>query len=465
MLNKRHASVALLSLLIPFMGVAVAEADRVDATATLPDAKPGECYAKAIVPAKFEVRPEKVLVKPEYETVEIIPATYDIQDKQVLVKEAAKKLVAVPAVYKGENETIEVSPARNEWVTRLGKRGIPASPALLAAAKTNGIDIDNAEVGQCFAEYYVPAKFETKEKEVLVKEEAEDIKVSLAQFDKVDEVITIKEPSRKKVLIKAEYETVEEKIEIEPAKAVWKKGSGPVSRIDNSTGDIMCLVKVPAKYKVVKKTVLKTPAKIESVEIPAVTKAIAVNKLVSDATADKVKVPAVYKKVAITSKIDDAKFIWRGAKVGGDGVATGNQICLKGVPAQKKVIKKLVVEKPATVKEVAIPAVYKTIKVKKVATEAEERRTKIPAVYHTIEKRVRISKERLEWRRILCQTNMNTNVNKRIQQALKDAGVYKGPVDGSIGGGTLKAVEKYQREKGLPTGGITIQVLESLGVM
>ena len=138
---------------------------------------------------------------------------------------------------------------------------------------------------------------------------------------------------------------------------------------------------------------------------------------------------------------------------------------MKGVAAKKKVVKKLVVDTPATVKEIAIPAVYKTIKVKKVATEAEERRTKIAAVYNTVDKRVRISKERLEWRRILCQTNMNADVNKRIQQALKDAGVYNGPVDGSIGGGTLKAVEKYQREKGLPTGGLTIQVLEKLGVM
>ena len=102
---------------------------------------------------------------------------------------------------------------------------------------------------------------------------------------------------------------------------------------------------------------------------------------------------------------------------------------------------------------------------KKVATEAEERRTKVPAVYKTVEKRVKISKERLEWRRILCQTNMNADVNKRIQQALKDVGVYNGPIDGSIGGGTLKAVEKYQREKGLPTGGLTIEVLENLGVM
>ncbi len=462
MLNKRHASVALLSLLIPVMGIAE---DRIDATATLPDAKPGECYAKVIVPAKFEVKPEKVLVKPESETVEIIPATYDVSEKKVLIKEAAKKLVAVPAVYKTETKEVEISPARNEWVTHLGRRGIPASPALLAAAKTNGIDLENTSVGQCFAEYYIPAKFESKEKEVLVKEEAEEIKVAPAQFDKVDTVETVKEASKKKVLVKAEYEIIEEKVEIEPAKAVWKKGSGPISRIDNSTGDIMCLVQVPAKYKTIKKTVLKTPSKIDSVEIPAVTKAFSVSKLVSDATSDKVKIPAIYKKVSITTKVEDAKFIWRGAKVGGPGKATGNQICLKAIPAQKKILTKKVVDVPATIKEEIIPAEYKTIKVRKVATEAEERRTKIPAVYKTIEKRVKVSKERLEWRRILCQTNMNADINKRIQQALKDAGVYNGPIDGSIGAGTLKAVEKYQRGKNLPIGGLTIQVLESLGVM
>jgi len=69
--------------------------------------------------------------------------------------------------------------------------------------------------------------------------------------------VVVKQSSKKKVYNPAEYETIEEKIEIEPAKAVWKKGEGPIQKIDYSTGDIMCLVQVPAVYKTVSKKVLK----------------------------------------------------------------------------------------------------------------------------------------------------------------------------------------------------------------
>ena len=60
---------------------------------------------------------------------------------------------------------------------------------------------------------------------------------------------------------------------------------------------------------------------------------------------------------------------------------------------------------------------------------------------------------------------MNADVNKRIQQALKDAGVYEGTVDGNFGKGSMKAVERFQKENGMATGGLTIDVLEKLGVM
>lgn len=467
MLIKHYASIAVLALMIP-VSVAMAEgenAKRIDATDTLPNAKPGECFAKVIVPAKYEIKTEQVLVKPESEKIEVTPATFDAAEKEVLVKEGFTKLKAVPTKFRTETEEIEVAPASTAWVTSLDKKSIPASPALLASAKANGVDIDNAKPGDCYREYFIPATYETIEKEVLVKEESEDIKISEAKFEKAAENVVVKEASKKKVLKPAEYEVVEEKIEIEPAKAVWKKGDGPITKIDNSTGEIMCLVQVPAKYKTVKKTVLKTPPVIDVVEVPEESKEVPVDKLVSDAAVDKVKVPAEYKKVKITKKVSDAKFLWRKVGEQGEGKYTGNQICLKEIPAKHVKIKKLVVDSAATVEEEKVPPVKKVVKVEKVATEAQEVRTKIPAEYKTVEKRIKVADERLEWQRVLCKTNMGPNINKRIQQALKDAGVYNGPIDGAIGKGTMKAVERFQKENNLPTGGLTIQVLEKLGVM
>jgi len=469
MFNKSFASAAVLALLLPASQVMAAaheekKESRVDATNTLPDAKPGECFAKVIVPAEYDTKLEEVMVKPESEKVEIKPATFDTSEKSIVAKEGYTKLKVIPAKFREEVEKVEISKAGTSWVTGL-KKGIPASPALLAGAKTSGIDITSASVGACYREYYVAAKYEKTEKDILVKEESEEIKVAAAQFEEAEETVVVTQASKKKVYKAPEYEVVEEKIEIEPAKAVWKKGDGPISKIDNSTGEIMCLVQVPAKYKVIKKTVLKTPSSIDLVEVPEETKAVKISKLVSDATVDKIKIPAEYKKVTLTNRVSDAAFTWRASGTEGEGTYTGNQICLKEIPAKFAKIKKLVIDTPASVEEEKVEPVAKLIKVSMVATPAEEVRTKVPAEFETVEKRTKVSSERLEWRRVLCKTNMGADINKKIQQALKDAGVYEGPVDGNFGKGSLKAVERFQKENGMATGGLTIDVLEKLGVM
>ena len=468
MFIRSFSSVAVLACFLPATQVMAASHEKseetVDATTTLPNAKAGECYAKVIVPAKYDVKTEEILVKPESEEVSIKPAIFDTVEKPVIVKAGYTNIKVVPAKFREEIEEVEVSKASTSWVTRLGEKAIPASPALLAGAKTNGIDIDKATPGQCFKEYYVAAKFEQTDKEILVKEESEKINIIAPQFEGGEEVVVVKQASKKKVYKPAEYEVVEEKIEIEPAKAVWKKGDGPISKIDNSTGDIMCLVQVPAKYKIFKKTVLKNKSTIELVDVPEVTKAIKVTKLVNDASVDKVKVPAEYKKVSIASKVSDASFSWRAAGADGEGVYTGNQICLKETPAKFEKVKKLVVDAAAAVEEEKIDPVSKMIKVSNVATEAEVVRTVVPAIYKTIEKRSKTSAERLEWRQVLCRTNMGPGINKKIQQALKDAGVYNGAIDGNIGRGTMKSLEQFQKDNGMATGGVTLDVLKKLGV-
>jgi len=102
--------------------------------------------------------------------------------------------------------------------------------------------------------------------------------------------------------------------------------------------------------------------------------------------------------------------------------------------------------------------------VRKLVSNASEKRSAIPAEYKTVSKRSKVSGESLEWRQVLCETNMTKDVAMRVQQALKDAGYNVGAVDGIPGGATLRAVEEYQRKKGLPTGGLTIRTLESRGV-
>lgn len=463
-MSKNLAALIVSAGLI--MPGSVIQAEPIDNTNTLPPAKPGQCYAKVMIPAKYETKAEKVLVRESAEKIETIPAKYEWVEKQVTLNAAHTKLVPVAAKYEKVTEKVEVSPAMQVWVTSMKKGALPVSPTLLSAAKASGVALTEAEPGMCFREYYQPAQFKTETKDILVKEASEKVETIPAKYQEVEEKVLVKEASRKIVEVPATYEVVTEKVLIEPAKTVWKKGAGPIERIDNTTGEIMCLVEIPAKYKTIQKQVIKTPATTKVVEVPAVYETVKVSKLVTPAEEKRTKVPEEFKQLAKRVKTADASFFWHASHDASkpQGAPTGQQICLKEIPAKYKTVEKQVVKVPASFTKEDVPAVMETVKVRKLVTKAEEKRTKIPAEYKEVSKRTKVGNERLEWRQVLCETNINKDIVSRVQQALITAGFNPGTPDGVIGGATLRAVDEYQRSKGLPRGGLTIRTLESLGV-
>ena len=246
----------------------------------------------------------------------------------------------------------------------------------------------------------IPAKYEWVEEKVLVKEASEKLEIVPAKYEWVEEKVIIEPAATKIEEVPAEYELVEEKVLDKPAHTVWKKGAGPIQKINHSTGEIMCLIEVPATYKTVKKRMIKAPAKTQKVEIPA----------------------------------------------------------------KHKMLKKQIMKVPPEVKKVAIPAEYQTVKVKKLVSAAQEKRTPIPAEYQEVKKTKKVAEGRMEWRPILCQTNTTPALITSLQKALERAGYNPGPIDGSVGYQTLTAVESFQQAKGLARGGLTIETLKALGV-
>ena len=253
--------------------------------ADLPPAKPGECYARILIPAEFKTSTERVVDTEASERVEIIPARYETVQERVLVSEASERLEVIPATYKTVTEQVVVEPAREELRT-------------------------------------VPARYETRSERVLVREG---------------------------------YTT-------------WKKGEGPIGgslsggtitdRRELPTGEIMCLVEVPAEYRTVQRQVLVTPAKTDRVTIPAKTRTVT----------------------------------------------------------------KQVVDRPASTRPVTIPAKYETVTVRKQVSPATEKRVPIPATYRTVTKQERVSEERLVWREVLCETNTTPDIVRRVQVALRNEG-------------------------------------------
>lgn len=433
---------------------------------TPPNAKPGECYARVVQPARYEDIEEKVLVKEASEEITIVPAVYEPVEKEVEVIPQTTKLTPVPAVYEKVKETIEVKPALRVWKTSLRKKAFPVNPMILDAIKASGIDLDKAEAGECFREYYHPLTFKTVTEEVMVKAESNDTKVIPPQFEEIEKTVVVKPASKEIVEVPAVYEEVEEKVLIEPERTVWKKGQNPAQKVSGATGEIMCLVKVPAKYKTIKKRVLKSPATTKVVDIPEETETVEAKKLVADARIEYTPVPAKY--ITIEKKVVDhnATFVWYSSR---DDVEktlkyTGHQICLTEEPAKTKEITKTVMVTPPSIKEEKVSAVNEVVTTQKLIEEAKVVKTPIDAEYKVMKKRKKLSDTHMEWQRILCQTNMTKEIIAKLQSALNEKGYKAGKPDGILGRGTRRALDKFQRDNALATGGITYETLNALGI-
>ena len=55
-------------------------------------------------------------------------------------------------------------------------------------------------------------------------------------------------------------------------------------------------------------------------------------------------------------------------------------------------------------------------------------------------------------------------IMRKVQQALVDAGFNPGPVDGVSGARTVTAIDGFQKQNGIPAGGLTKETLRALGV-
>lgn len=289
----------------------------------------------------------------------------------------------------------------------------------------------NPKAGQCYARVLIPASYNTISEQVVVREAGERFEIIPARYETVSENRLIKEASTRLEVIPAEYSEVEERILVKPATkkivevaavyetvtervldkaahTVWKKGppasqsASVLSQTTSDTGEIMCLVEVPATYKTVEKRVLVTPARTEEID----------------------------------------------------------------VPAEYETVTKMIVTKPAETREITIPAEYGDVQVTKIVAAAKQQRIAVPAEIDTINKTTKVSDESMEWRQVVCEVNLTRDNVLALQKSLADKGYYKAGLDGIIGGQTLAAAREYALDSNLPAGSnyVPIEVVESLNV-
>lgn len=433
-----------------------------------PNAQKGECFARIWQAPRYKAVSERVLVEAEGEKITIIPAKYQWKVKRVEVKGATSKLVTKPAVYGTEKVTTLVSEERTDWRETRSKNSPLVTNDLLEFAKKHSTDkIAGAAPGTCFHEHRKSAKYKKVSEQVLVSEAYDVVDTAPAQYKMVEQTIVVSEASTRMVAVPATYKTETQRILVKPATTVWKKGTGPIQKIDSATGEIMCLVDVPAEYKTVTTRVIDKPATTKTINIPQVIKTIKVRQEVAAAKELRKTVPAKYKTVTNTVVESDGALVWHEIHDNTMSVKsrTGRQICLVNEPAVYRTTNKRVVLTPASTTKVAIPAVSESIKVKTLVSSASEKRTKIPAVYRTITRQELVEDGRMDWRSILCETNMTRSRIKDIQKALKAKGYNPGPIDGVIGSQTIVAMNKFQKANKLPIDKyLNVESIKALGV-
>jgi len=443
-------------------------AQALSAAETPPNAKPGECYARVLLPAKYATVKDEVVIKEATEKITIIPPQFETSEEKIELRPSYTKLIPVPATYKDVNETIEVKPAERLWVSSLDpEKAFPVNPAILGILQKGGIDLNQTEPNTCYREYFQPRSYATVDQEIEIQKERNETEVLPATFESVEKSIEIVPATKKLVEVPAEYEEIEQKVLLQPERTVWKKGSNPAQRINGATGEIMCLVKVPAKYTTIKKRVLKSPPHTEVEEVPAQTRTLTIQKLIEGPKLKHTPIPAVHTTIQTFKLEHPARFVWQrsDAAVDKGWHPTGHQVCLIERPAKTVVVTKTIVDTPASVEKEMVDANITTVEIQKLVAEAKVEKTPIPAVTKTVMKNKKIAPSHLEWRRILCQTNMTENALLKIQKALIARGYDPGKADGKIGKKTRDALAKFQKDNKLATGGITYETLSALKIL
>ena len=188
------------------------------------NAKAGECYAKVLIPAKYQTTAEEVMVQPATSRFKKTPAVYREVEKQVLVQEESYELVPVPPVYETVEEKVLIQPEQ------IVKSVIPAtyrdevkkvliSPARVEWKVGRGAyeKIDEA-TGEIMCRVEIPAEFKEFTQKVIDQPARTKEEVIPAKYETVERKVLKTPPTTRKKVIPAKYVTIKIKELVEPEK-------------------------------------------------------------------------------------------------------------------------------------------------------------------------------------------------------------------------------------------------------
>ncbi len=267
------------------------------------------------------------------------PATTASAETEAPAEEMTEnEKIAAEMAAEREANMAEFERAKKEKAMAMESGGGSTSSAAPAMSAASGdLYPPNARPGECYARMLIPAEYRTVTEKVLKREASEKVAIIPATYKTVTKRVLVKPETSKLVSVPAKYGTKTEKVQISPARTVWKKGAGTgaagagagaaggssasaiVDRFGNQkvvgtrvtdTGELMCLVEVPAQFKTVTKTVLVSPATTKTVTTPAEYKTVEVTELVTAAKEKRTPIPEEYGTVSRTELVRQEQLTW-----------------------------------------------------------------------------------------------------------------------------------------------------------
>jgi hypothetical protein len=288
-----------------------------------------------------------------------------------------------------------------------------------------------AKPGQCYGRVTLPAVYHTVTTKELVKAGGRTVKtISPAVVQTTRQRVLVK-PARtvkvrgpgvyrtvvKEIVVPgrsywkiepAAYRTVEEKVLVEPAHAAWVPqskalaygGALPGQTLLQATGEVYCRVMIPARYEV----------RVRKVEV------------------------SPERKIEIIE------------------------------PSKVKRVKKRVLVKAGPLVAKTLPPVYRDVVTRKVIRPATKQVTETKAVYRTVTRKEVVREEAQGWAQVFCGGQISAEFLFKVQSALVARGYEVGPVDGIDRPQMWHALGRFQADRHIARGQLTIETGRALGV-
>lgn len=462
--DKRLISTGVSVLFCSLFAVDATAQSRPEVAEIMPPAKSGECYAKVNVPAKYRVEQVDILKKEATERYQITPARFETQTKRVMTREASTRLRAIQPVLEVERDNFLVAPASTRWVRNSLNGESPLSDGERSDLIAAGIELDDVAVGSCLYEHYIEPVIKQIPNRVLISEATEKLSTQPAKYRTDSEEVLVKASYKRLIEVPTVFTKKQDRVLIEAAHSIWQKGTGPIQKIDNQTGEIMCRVDIPAEYQTVDVEVVATEPLLTDVTEEAVYKTVNVQKLEADATEQRVPVAAEFKTMNREQEQTPGRYTWLDSRTGDDSSPTGRVVCHQANPAKQIAYDRTVVKTAGRFEPETIEEAYEDVQVNELISDAQSEKIPVAGESEKIERRIKVADSRFEWQAVLCETNTNGDIIARLQAALADEGYSPGSIDGVLGTGTLNALEDYQRKNSLAEGGVTLESIKALGV-